>query len=266
MKDIKRVVNTAIWDDDLVLEHFSPEDKYFMLYLLTNRYTSQLGIYHLPLIQVSRDLGYTQEAVLVLLDRFENKYGIIKYSKSTNEVAIKNYLRHSIVKGGKPVMDCLLKEEKQVKDKSLVEYVCGHMSNYLDDDTTNNTVKDYISNYINNNNLNINNDNNNDNDNERIVNESSTNRKVSKKAIRNIIPPTVEMVSEYCKERGNGIDAEEFIDFYTSKGWFIGKTKMKDWQSAIRTWERNRNFKPANKIENALPVCEEKPVDYGWDD
>ena len=52
-------------------------------------------------------------------------------------------------------------------------------------------------------------------------------------------PPTVEEVREYCKERGNEVDPETFVDFYASKGWMVGKTKMKDWKAAIRTWERS---------------------------
>lgn len=55
----------------------------------------------------------------------------------------------------------------------------------------------------------------------------------------NNIPPTLEEVSQYCQERQNGIDAQTFIDFYESKGWMIGKNKMKDWKASIRTWERN---------------------------
>lgn len=53
------------------------------------------------------------------------------------------------------------------------------------------------------------------------------------------IPPSVEEVRAYCFERGNGIDAESFVSFYESKGWMVGKNKMKDWKAAIRTWERN---------------------------
>lgn len=60
------------------------------------------------------------------------------------------------------------------------------------------------------------------------------------------IPPTVEMVREYCEERMNGIDAEEFVDFYTSKGWMVGKNKMKDWKASVRTWERQRKKKSGN--------------------
>lgn len=54
------------------------------------------------------------------------------------------------------------------------------------------------------------------------------------------IPPTVEEVNTYCAERNNGIDAQTFVDFYTAKGWMIGKNKVKDWRAAVRTWERSR--------------------------
>lgn len=56
-------------------------------------------------------------------------------------------------------------------------------------------------------------------------------------------PPTVEEVQEYCFERGNAVDAQSFVDFYTSKGWYVGKTKMKDWKASVRTWEKNQRQK-----------------------
>lgn len=52
------------------------------------------------------------------------------------------------------------------------------------------------------------------------------------------IPPTIDDVQTYCKERGNRIDAQRFVDFYSSKGWIVGKTKMKDWKASVRTWEK----------------------------
>lgn len=64
-------------------------------------------------------------------------------------------------------------------------------------------------------------------------------------------PPTVEEVAAYCKERGNNVDAEQFIAFYTSKGWMVGKSKMKDWKACVRTWER-RDAKPRGNVENFL--------------
>jgi len=50
--------------------------------------------------------------------------------------------------------------------------------------------------------------------------------------------PNISEVKDYCLERNNNIDAEAFIDFYESKGWMIGKNKMKDWKAAVRTWEK----------------------------
>ena len=63
---------------------------------------------------------------------------------------------------------------------------------------------------------------------------------------RNIFKkPTLEEVEEYCNERNNNIDAQRFIDFYESKGWYVGKNKMKDWKACIRTWEqKNKNNQP----------------------
>ena len=60
--------------------------------------------------------------------------------------------------------------------------------------------------------------------------------------------PTLDQVKAYCQERKNNIDPERFIDYYTAKGWKIGKQPMKDWKAAVRTWEKN-NFdnKPAQE-------------------
>lgn len=61
--------------------------------------------------------------------------------------------------------------------------------------------------------------------------------------------PSVEEVAAYCQERGNGVDAARFVDFYSSKGWMVGKSKMKDWKAAVRNWERSSDAKatPAKK-------------------
>ncbi|MFQ9900780.1 MAG: hypothetical protein ACLRWF_03315 [Ruthenibacterium sp.] len=56
---------------------------------------------------------------------------------------------------------------------------------------------------------------------------------------KRFIPPTVEEVADYCQKRGNGVDANRFVSHYAAIGWMIGKNKMRDWQAAVRTWERN---------------------------
>lgn len=59
--------------------------------------------------------------------------------------------------------------------------------------------------------------------------------------------PTLEEVQKYCIERNNAVDAQNFIDFYESKGWVVGKSKMKSWKAAVRTWEKNSNNKNLNQ-------------------
>ena len=61
-------------------------------------------------------------------------------------------------------------------------------------------------------------------------------------------PPTLEEVKTYCAERNNNVDAERFIDHYTSNGWKVGKNSMKDWKATVRTWERNNFAKPAGNV------------------
>ena len=59
------------------------------------------------------------------------------------------------------------------------------------------------------------------------------------------IKPTVAEIEAYVKEKGYNIDAQRFFDFYESKGWLVGKSKMKNWQAAVRTWVRREGGQPA---------------------
>ena len=67
----------------------------------------------------------------------------------------------------------------------------------------------------------------------------------SKKKYKTFTVPTIDAVALYCAQRRNGIDAEAFVNHYTSKGWVVGKSPMKDWQAAVRTWEKNRRNEPS---------------------
>ena len=71
-------------------------------------------------------------------------------------------------------------------------------------------------------------------------------------------PPTVEEVRAYCTERGNSIDPETFVDFYSAKGWMLGKNKMKDWKAAVRTWEKKESEQPRRRKE-PVPGWMNKP-------
>ena len=65
----------------------------------------------------------------------------------------------------------------------------------------------------------------------------TTPNKNDKKERMLFIVPSLKEVSAYCQERNNNVDSQKFFDFYESKGWMVGKNKMKDWKAAVRTWE-----------------------------
>ena len=122
-----RHIRTEFWRDAKVLEEMTPEDKLFFLYILTNGNTTQIGIYKIPKKQIAFELGYSVESINTLIDRFENHYKIIRYNPETRELAIKMWGKYNLVKGGKPIIDCVKKEVKEVKDKSLLAYVAQYI-------------------------------------------------------------------------------------------------------------------------------------------
>jgi uncharacterized protein YdaU (DUF1376 family) len=71
---------------------------------------------------------------------------------------------------------------------------------------------------------------------------------------KRFMTPTLDQIHFYCNERLNNVDANKFIDHYTSNGWLVGKNKMKDWKAAIRTWEKSSFDKPASNKPASRPV------------
>lgn len=73
--------------------------------------------------------------------------------------------------------------------------------------------------------------------------------KIERTKCPRFVRPTVEEVQAYCQERGNSVNAERFVDFYTANGWKVGKNPMKDWKASVRTWEKRDNeSKPKHKV------------------
>ena len=87
-----------------------------------------------------------------------------------------------------------------------------------------------------------------DSDNDSVSDNGIDSDKVIDKVIKikRFTIPTIEDVIIYCSERKNSIDPNRWMDYYTSNGWMVGKNKMKDWKSAIRTWETNNNNNSQN--------------------
>ena len=84
-------------------------------------------------------------------------------------------------------------------------------------------------------------------DTDRTQNGQTKESKESKRNNNIFVPPLVEEVRMYCAEHGYSVDAQRFVDFYKSKGWMVGKNKMKDWKACVRVWQRNGKPKSAEQ-------------------
>ena len=115
-----------------------------------------------------------------------------------------------------------------------------------------------------------------DNDNVNVTENENANANESENGIlppkpptggsaqKRFSPPTVEMVAEYCKERHNGVDAQRFVDYYSANGWKVGgRSAMKDWKAAVRTWEGNGygSATVATQKTEAAPVNKYAPAE-----
>ena len=115
---IYRSVHISFWTDVKVSDDFTPEDKYFMLYCLTNSYTNLCGCYEISVKQMSTDLGYSIETVEKLLYRFSNIHKVIFYNTENKEIFIKNWYKYNWTKSSK-LNKPLLKEINLIKTEDF---------------------------------------------------------------------------------------------------------------------------------------------------
>ena len=75
-------------------------------------------------------------------------------------------------------------------------------------------------------------------------------------------PPTSAEVMDYMYEKGvnSSTEPEKFIDFYESKGWVVGKAKMKCWKAAVRNWLKG--YKAKAKGTDILQLS----ADSNWEE
>lgn len=165
---IYRNISLSFWEDNKVVDDFTPEDRYFYLYLLTNPHTNLIGCYEISIRQMSHETGYSQKIVEKLLDRMENLHNVIVYSRETKEIFIKNWCKYNWTKSEK-LLKNVENVSKYIKNETLKEEMAKKIEIYKKDrvsipypypmDTSVSvSVSDFnINSFINNNNLLINN-------------------------------------------------------------------------------------------------------------
>lgn len=90
-----RNVSTSFWEDNKVVDDFTPEDKYIYLYCMTNPHTNLCGCYEISLKQISYETGYNTDSVERLLKRLDRTHEVIRYSAPTKELLIINWDKYN---------------------------------------------------------------------------------------------------------------------------------------------------------------------------
>ena len=117
-----RNIHLSFWQDTKVTDDFTPEDRYFYLYLLTNPHTNLCGCYEISIKQMANEMGYDAKKVIKLIERFSSIHNLIRYARSERELLIFHWSKYnwtSSEKFRKP----LLQEIQNVKTDDFREYL-----------------------------------------------------------------------------------------------------------------------------------------------
>lgn len=147
-----RSVQTSFWSDSKIVDDFTPDDRYFYLYLLTNERSNQLGCYEISKNQMCRDTGFDLKKVEEILKKFENELEVIMYDSKTKEIFIRNWHKYNWLNSWKTKI-CINKEFEEVKSAKIIDEISPLYAPYMPLPSNNNK----------NNNKNNNNNNNNNN-------------------------------------------------------------------------------------------------------
>ena len=114
---VYRLVHTTFWTDAKVSEDFTPNERFFMLFLMTNDLSSQIGVYEIGKRRMAFMTGLTPEEIDHCINRLR-EYGVIDYDEKTHEVFIKNWSRYNWIKSPK-VRECIFKELRGIKSEKF---------------------------------------------------------------------------------------------------------------------------------------------------
>lgn len=241
MADVKWIkITTDIFDDEKIkiIDTMPARDEilviWFKLLALTGK-TNQNGM-----LFMNNRIPYTQEMLAAVFNRelnvvklsldIFNKFGMIEIEE--NEViCISNWEKHQNIDGLEKIRMQTNERVKKVREKKkqLLLSDCNATCNAT------------------------------------VTHGNATDIELEKEKKNNsrFTPPTLEEVEEYCKERKNSVDYVKFANFYESKGWFVGKNKMKDWKAAVRTWEGKSTH---NQEESSIDYSQLGERSSMWND
>lgn len=208
---IYRNISLSFWEDIKIVDDFTPEDRYFYLYLLTNPHTNLLGCYQVSFKQMINETGYNKDTIEKIINRMVNIHNVIMFDSETNEIFIKNWYKYNWTKSEKLLKKVeklieYIKSEKLKKhlEKILNQYRVSIGYLYPMDTSVSVSVSDSVTDILNNNNKLI-----------ELFNEYLLYRKENKLSnSKTVINDLISFLKPYSKE-----EQEKIIKEAIKKGW-----------------------------------------------
>ncbi len=129
---LSRPVYSEFWIRPDVNEEYTLDDKILYIYLITNRHFQQHAIYQLTKKMMMTELNMPEDRFNVAFDRLENKFGVIKYSDKSNEIAILDYLKYGVISKGSALTKLYDNLGKKVDDMELLKDMYFYSLGILD--------------------------------------------------------------------------------------------------------------------------------------
>src|SRR5699024_3396785 len=216
---------------------------------------TQVGIYQITKKQMAFDMGYSMETINSLLDRFLNHHELVKYNENTREIAIRNWGKFNLRRGGKPMLDCVNSELQEVKDSNLISYVGDNVQNES-------IKKIYVSHYVTSDDTLHDTSNDTSNDTRKKDKSSNSNGSYDTSTSRTTYRPQYkEQEQEEDKDKEEDKeqqqekekDVAEIIKFWDENGFGYNNVNAKH---KLLSWLDDSNFKnPSEMILKALDIA-----------
>lgn len=112
---IYRNIQMSFWTDSKIIDDFSPEERYFYLYLMTNPHTNLVGCYEISMKHMADETGYSRDKIEKLISKLSKSHGVMVYSNETKEVLLLNWHKYNWTQSEK-FRKLLSKEIESVKN------------------------------------------------------------------------------------------------------------------------------------------------------
>ena len=256
---IYRNISTRFWSDPTIVQTYTPEDKFFFMYLLTNEHTTLCGTITIGTKTMANEIGYSEDSIKSLIERHYKIHKTILYDQEHSEILIRNWCKYNWTSSPK-VISSVYKQLRDISSplhRKLVQELLESIESGIEVNQCSipyryHSVSDSVSVTDN-------------------ISNSSTNIDIEKPIPKRVKkdkspkpPESYEQVLAYAKENNRECDAERFWKFFEAGDWFDSKgNPVLNWKQKFQTWGMYNKDKQKEKTNELKDLWNKKEKENG---